>query len=206
MQIRRFALTTDKFINFGDDNFLSKMTSIFGSKVKRKINLSDITHITYSENSNEFVLHVPSQYDYRLRSSSARNEFIYYLLSLRQKLPGVAPVKFWMRMDIELGRFTKTDDMKHNTFPSGQPDPLTCEQFEQYYKEKDLKTQENMKQTETLISADGQDLTENDFEIMRVLGRGAFGKVILTQKKDTGGLYAVKIMNKADLIERNQIE
>lgn len=49
-------------------------------------------------------------------------------------------------------------------------------------------------------------MTENDFEVIRVLGRGAFGKVILSQKKDDGELYAVKIMNKADLIERNQIE
>jgi len=35
-----------------------------------------------------------------------------------------------------------------------------------------------------LISADGKKLTEQDFEVIRVLGRGAFGKVILTQKKD----------------------
>ena len=85
-----------------------------------------------------------------------------------------------MKMEIELGRFTKTDDMKHTTFPPGQPSPLTASQFEAYYKDKELKTIENMKQTETIISKDGKNMTENDFEIIRVLGRGAFGKVILT--------------------------
>lgn len=49
-------------------------------------------------------------------------------------------------------------------------------------------------------------MTISDFEIIRVLGRGAFAKVILAQKKDDGVLYAIKIMSKADLIQKNQIE
>ena len=83
---------------------------------------------------------------------------------------------------------------------------MTAEQFKAYFTEKKVKQIEESKNTETLISADGKKLTEQDFEVIRVLGRGAFGKVILTQKKDDKMLYAVKIMNKADLIERNQIE
>lgn len=53
---------------------------------------------------------------------------------------------------------------------------------------------------------DGENVSEKDFEIIWVLGRGGFGKVILTQKKDSKKLYAIKIMNKADLISKNQVE
>ena len=51
----------------------------------------------------------------------SRDEFIYYLFFLREKIEGVAPVKVWLRMEIELGRFTKTDDMKFTSFPPGEP-------------------------------------------------------------------------------------
>lgn len=83
---------------------------------------------------------------------------------------------------------------------------MTSEQFKNYYTERSQKKMEESKNTETIISSDGKQLTENDFDIIRVLGRGAFGKVILTQKKDDKELYAVKIMNKGDVIEKNQIE
>lgn len=83
---------------------------------------------------------------------------------------------------------------------------MTSEQFKNYFTERSQKKLEESKNTETIISSDGKQLTENDFDIIRVLGRGAFGKVILTQKKDDKELYAVKIMNKGDVIEKNQIE
>lgn len=67
-QVRRFVLTSLRFINLGDDKFMDNLLGFFsGNKVKRAIAIKDITHITYSEYSNEFVLHVPTQYDYRLR-------------------------------------------------------------------------------------------------------------------------------------------
>ena len=46
----------------------------------------------------------------------------------------------------------------------------------------------------------------DDFELLKVLGRGAFGKVILGQKKDNKKLYAIKILKKAQIIELDQLE
>ncbi|XP_022255449.1 serine/threonine-protein kinase tricorner-like, partial [Limulus polyphemus] len=43
-----------------------------------------------------------------------------------------------------------------------------------------------------------------DFEPLKVIGRGAFGEVRLVQKKDTGHVYAMKILRKADMVEREQ--
>ncbi|GAX22565.1 ribosomal protein S6 kinase alpha-1/2/3/6 [Fistulifera solaris] len=45
--------------------------------------------------------------------------------------------------------------------------------------------------------------------MLRVLGKGSFGKVVLVQKrtgKDRGGLYAMKILRKSHLVKRRQIE
>lgn len=38
---------------------------------------------------------------------------------------------------------------------------------------------------------------------MRVIGRGGFSRVILARKKDTGRLYAIKILRKDRLINDN---
>ncbi|XP_014261459.1 serine/threonine-protein kinase tricorner isoform X4 [Cimex lectularius] len=44
-----------------------------------------------------------------------------------------------------------------------------------------------------------------DFEPLKVIGRGAFGEVRLVQKKDTGHVYAMKILRKADMLEKEQV-
>lgn len=39
-----------------------------------------------------------------------------------------------------------------------------------------------------------------------MIGRGAFGKVMLVQKKGTEDLYALKSIRKEDIIQKDQIE
>ncbi|OUC39583.1 hypothetical protein D917_04738, partial [Trichinella nativa] len=48
-------------------------------------------------------------------------------------------------------------------------------------------------------------LTVADFEPLKVIGRGAFGEVRLVQKKDTGHVYAMKILRKIDMLEKEQV-
>lgn len=42
--------------------------------------------------------------------------------------------------------------------------------------------------------------------MISVIGKGAYGKVILVEKKDTKVLYAMKVLKKAEIIRRNQVE
>lgn len=46
----------------------------------------------------------------------------------------------------------------------------------------------------------------DDFEIIKAISRGAFGRVYLAKKKSTGDLYAIKVMRKVDLLRKNMVE
>ena len=45
-----------------------------------------------------------------------------------------------------------------------------------------------------------------DFELLKVIGRGGFSRVILCRKKDTGRLYAMKILKKSKIIREKKIK
>lgn len=71
---------------------------------------------------------------------------------------------------------------------------------------KQAELDENIKNTETIVAADGQKVNENSFEILRTLGKGYFGRVFLVEKKDNKELYALKVISKLDIIKRNFFE
>ncbi|XP_008810846.2 serine/threonine-protein kinase AtPK2/AtPK19-like [Phoenix dactylifera] len=46
----------------------------------------------------------------------------------------------------------------------------------------------------------------DDFEVMKVVGQGAFGKVFQVKKKGTSEIYAMKVMRKDKIMEKNHSE
>ena len=44
---------------------------------------------------------------------------------------------------------------------------------------------------------------KDSFKILKVIGRGSFGKVFLVEKKDTKDLFAMKVLKKENIIARN---
>jgi len=46
----------------------------------------------------------------------------------------------------------------------------------------------------------------DDFDLMKVIGTGSYGKVILSKKRDTQQVYAIKTLKKKHLIKKNQVE
>lgn len=52
----------------------------------------------------------------------------------------------------------------------------------------------------------GSNITKRDFEMISVIGKGSYGKVMLVKKNDSGKLYAMKVLKKAEIIKRNQVE
>ncbi|KAJ7180669.1 AGC/NDR protein kinase [Mycena filopes] len=48
-------------------------------------------------------------------------------------------------------------------------------------------------------------ITLADFRTVKVIGKGAFGEVRLVQKLDTGKVYAMKSLHKAEMLKRDQL-
>eukprot|EP00658_Telonema_sp_P-2_P006827 TRINITY_DN12576_c0_g1_i1.p1 TRINITY_DN12576_c0_g1~~TRINITY_DN12576_c0_g1_i1.p1 ORF type:complete len:450 (-),score=126.75 TRINITY_DN12576_c0_g1_i1:22-1371(-) len=50
-----------------------------------------------------------------------------------------------------------------------------------------------------------QRLTENNFEMVDIIGRGAFGVVLLCRKKDDGQVFAMKKLKKSRMLDKHQV-
>ena len=46
----------------------------------------------------------------------------------------------------------------------------------------------------------------NDFILLKTISKGAYGKVILARKKNTKDVFAVKVLEKDKMIEKNVTE
>ena len=56
-------------------------------------------------------------------------------------------------------------------------------------------------------------VTKQDFQMLSVIGKGAYGKVLLVRKKEkdptkqpSDELYAMKVLKKSEILRRNQVE
>lgn len=57
-----------------------------------------------------------------------------------------------------------------------------------------------------LFSKNKQTVGVDDFELMKVIGKGSFGKVMQVRKKDDGQIYAMKVLRKEAIIARKQVD
>jgi serine/threonine protein kinase len=48
-------------------------------------------------------------------------------------------------------------------------------------------------------------LKVTDFKKVKTIGRGAFGEVQVVRKVDSGEIFAMKIMSKAEMVRKNQV-
>lgn len=67
-----------------------------------------------------------------------------------------------------------------------------------------LKVHFSKKKSKNLSSSVHGNISKEDFEYLKVIGRGGYSKVVLARKKDSGRLYAIKIMKKADVFSRTK--
>nr|XP_061791364.1 RAC-gamma serine/threonine-protein kinase-like isoform X3 [Nerophis lumbriciformis] len=63
----------------------------------------------------------------------------------------------------------------------------------------------NEEEMDTSISHYKRKVTMNDFDYLKLLGKGTFGKVILVREKASGTYYAMKILKKEVIIAKDEV-
>ena len=143
-------------------------------KCKRRIDLEKIVSVTLSEASHEFALHIPEEYDYRYKSAS-KDRIATVLAELYQKKEGK-----------KLGvNKIKQESVSAVIVTKDVARLQTREQRLRRYREligkdsfeDEINDQNNAKVTGQLIDSTDK-VQPDDFEFLKVIGRGSFGKVM----------------------------
>uniref|UniRef100_A0A4W6D9J6 non-specific serine/threonine protein kinase n=1 Tax=Lates calcarifer TaxID=8187 RepID=A0A4W6D9J6_LATCA len=66
-------------------------------------------------------------------------------------------------------------------------------------------SESSLEEMEVAMSKSRNKVTMSDFEYLKLLGKGTFGKVILVKEKSTGVHYAMKILRKEVIIAKDEV-
>ena len=203
-QERDFIVTNMNVINAGNKgNFLK---NIFVNKVRRVINIQEISAITYSEISEYFILHIKSEYDYYL-NTPLKDEMIEAILYSRKKL-NMDNLPFYFTEEVDLFQFVCYENEENNKeMPNVTVQMINYDNFG-VRKLKKIE-EENFigKNTDIVITPKVKEHVDQfSFDIIKKIGEGFFSKVYVAIKKDTKKKYALKILSKMDIINKKFIE
>ena len=190
--------------------------SIKKKDLRRRISYKDIRGITYSKLTFEFVVHGnDDEYDYQYIHQD-RNLIICFIAIFYQEV-AYKPIQLCEVEEKTLKNYVtqKKEKKKDNSFSKMDTKYLidTADFINQNIKEISLQdsnidSKEEKKRKNTIFSKHKTIKTVelNDFQIMKVLGRGSFGKVCLVQYKPTKEYYAMKSLKKDVLLDNDQVE
>lgn len=242
------------------------MYNLRKKKIRRKIKIVDVGAIILSnKNETEFVLHVPTEYDYRYIVDT-RKEFVDILQLRFANLDSENTLKIYSVSESLKIYTTTLKDKKYGLYKlpeescrlkdleiAGSKQLEEDEELEKKIEKEQKELEETKIQgdddTHYTVSEDVQlvnsrksvndleidlvndeydfdpddlkegkssllfsstkcdnEITLDDFEILNILGKGAFGKVYLTRFKDNHKLYAIKTIRKDVVIESEQID
>ena len=184
------------------------------NKVQRRIPLEKLEAMSLSTQSSEFVLHVKGEYDYRLLSFERRKDIVETILNVICRVRQIAlsyPLYYVPKINLYSVMTTHSAFKKRKVIRPHKDymKIMNLEKFQDADKTDTARRTELRERTTLLFNKskkDKKDLCLDDFELLKVLGKGAFGKVMLAQKKDNERVYAIKVLKKNDVIEMDQLE
>ena len=176
--------------------------------LKRRIDLKSIKGITLSKISDEFVIHCnDEEYDYQYISQKKKTivEIIakYYYNILNEEL------KLFELNVSSLSTFVTSKKEKMKEKSSSRMPRTNCISIGEYIygTKKNIKIEKKearIKKTNKIIT--NTKVVMDDFEIIKTIGRGSVGKIILVKYKKTDDLYTIKSMRKDQLLSESLIE
>lgn len=197
-----------------DRTFVITVGAIYNirkTSVQRRIPLEKLEALSISKMSSEFVLHVRDSYDYRMSSYEHRSEIVrtlaYMLIEIR-KLATMLPV--YDVKSVNLNKIMTTNShFKKKQIIRPSKTCLTFHSLEMLglrEKEEEARVTQVRKNTQMLYNHGKKEICIEDFDQLKILGQGAFGKVVLAQKKDNSRIYAIKILKKREILATDQLE
>jgi len=175
-------------------------------RCKRRIPIEEIASVTISTISDEFVLHIPRDYDYRFKSDDKEaigkvlNSCFGKMFEDKQ-----LPLQQVDKEDLCTCTVTKeiakvmTQKQREDRLIEFRKLMVQGRPLEACDEEKDTSTVFNMLKGNSKVGP-------NDFDFLKVIGRGAFGKVMQVRYKKNGVVYAMKILQKKKIVAKNQID
>lgn len=198
------------------DFFITKSFLIMQKKevLVREFKIVQIDAISLSLNSSEFILHIMDDEDLRLSSYDMRSEIIFCLLGIltdenlnecKERISifyvnDISLENYQTRKEDLLKKVKKRPDVYYRVMMNNQ---------EFMIKEEEIKKEKlkEKKETKVLFTQNKKTINKEDFELLKSIGKGAHGKVLLCEKKfGKKELYAMKIIKKKHIIEKNQLE
>ena len=184
------------------------------TQVQRRIRYDDLEAISVSKSSSEFVLHIRNSYDYRFLSFDHRSEIMETILSILVNEKKLCSVFKIYEVDlINLNSvMTSKFSFKNKKIirpPEKYAKLMDLDEFKTKTNQDTERTTNLRKRTTVLYHKEKKDNSEiciEDFELLKILGKGAFGKVILAQKKDNKQVYAIKMLVKKYILEQDQLD
>ncbi len=200
-QMRVMVITDKAIYNLLRDNYTCK----------RRIPIQAVGLVTRSTSSDEFVLHVPSEYDYRYKSKikSIITELVLRLHSEYMERVGQTKrdkLRQVDRKDVDLSKYTITKNTRDRERILQERQRILEEMSKNDSDKEEEEARATKASTTTQMIEGTEKVCATDFELLKVLGRGSFGKVIQVRRKKGGKVYAMKILKKKAIVRRDQVE
>ena len=184
--------------------------------LKRKIPFSVILGITYSNSSDEFVLH------------GNDDEYDYCFVTPEKKVIITLITKLYLQNTKKMVKICEVPDKTLKNYITSKKDKKNNASFTKMnvkylidtkkFLDSDEKKLKNEVKEDSKTEKRGRagtifsnhtsikSVKLDDFQTMKILGRGSYGKVSLVKYKQTGELYAMKSLKKDVLLDEDQVE
>ena len=215
-KVNHYGMSQERCIILSDKSLYNMKKRTF----RRKMPYNIIRGITYSKLTYEFVIHGnDDEYDYEYISPD-RNLIICLIAIFYQKINS-KPLNICEVQEKSLKNYVtgKKEKKKDHSFSRMDTKFLidTADFINKNIAEisdgnkkvsSGTSSNDKKKRTNTLFSKHKtiKNVSLEDFQVMKVLGRGSFGKVTLVQYKQTGEYYAMKSLKKDVLLDQDQVE
>jgi len=186
-------------------------------KCKRCIGINMLHHISVCADTQEFALHVSEEYDYRFKTQLYK-QAIDVLQEAYTTCTGGTVLQVDDVDSSGLAKQIMTKVSVKQTGSTWQLNPGAStkaaddnEDSDDDDKDAGLGEASSPAGGKTVdaggaFSAGKSKCSADDFEVLKVLGKGAFGKVMLVKaKQGNGEIYAMKVLSKQLLMERNEV-